>query len=132
MTLHPWQAAIDSPSPQPFSQSPVLSTLTGLYYEQGEKRLMLAVLIDAIDSIARYQSGQGAHSWGDCREALQWVLAHERGWLFSFENICTTLDIDSVRLRAALQAEFPMLFFTASHANTSHQKVSASLQPVRG
>lgn len=111
MASHLWQTTQDLPPRPTNSPSSRLAALTKLHYGQGEKRLMLAILIDAIGSIEHYQSGHGAHSWGDCRDALGWVLAHDRRWLFSFENICTTLEIDPAKLRTALQAEFPSLFF---------------------
>jgi hypothetical protein len=121
MALHLWQTARDLPLHLTSSPSSMLAALTRLHYRQGEKRLMLAVLIDAIGSIEHYQSGHGAHSWGDCRNALEWVLAQDRRWLFSFESICATLELDPARLRTALQAEFPSLFFTASRADTFRQ-----------
>jgi hypothetical protein len=132
MAFHLWQTTRDLPLRPPSSPSSMLAALTRLHYEQGEKRLMLAILIDAVGSIEHYQSGHGAHSWGDCRAALEWVLAHDRRWLFSFENICATLEIDSAKLRAALQEEFVSLFFTAARVNTYRQKVSVALRPVRG
>lgn len=132
MALHLWQIMRDIPLSQTHAHPPVLSVLTKLHYGQAEKRLMLAVLIDAIDRIAHYDSGRGAKNWGDCQDALKWVLACDPHWLFSFENICATLELDSAKLRSALQAEFPSLFFIATRANTYRQRVLVDLQPVRG
>lgn len=83
-------------------QPSLLTMLEQLHYQQGEKRLMLAVLRDAVICIERYQDARGAHSWPAFRAALSWVLSHDRRWPFSFENICLALDLDPVRLRSAL------------------------------
>jgi hypothetical protein len=132
MTLHSWRITpAQHPSP-PVPQLSVSDALTRLHYHQGEKRLMLAVLIDAISSIEHCSSGRGAKNWGDCQSAVQWVRAHDRQWLFSFENICAVLELDVDRLRTALQVEFPSLFFTASRVDTCHPKASVNLPPVRG
>src|SRR5262245_8333311 len=69
--------------------------LEQLSYQEGEKRLMLAVLIDAAGCIERYRNGRGAQSWVECRTALRWVLNRDRKWPFSFENICLALDLNS-------------------------------------
>lgn len=104
------------------SRSSLLTMLEQLHYQQGEKRLMLAVLRDAVLCIERYQSGHGAHSWPACRAALYWVLSHNRTWPFSFENICLALDLDPGRLRSALCT--PLLpLVTATHAGKFLLKV---------
>lgn len=81
----------------------VLGTLfERLDYREGEKRLMLAVLKDAVGCIERYGTEQRWQGWPACRAALQWVLSHDRTWPFSFENICLALDLDPSRLRSSL------------------------------
>jgi hypothetical protein len=89
--------------------SSVVAALTKLHYDQGEKRLMLAVLLDALDIIVTYNAGRRSQSWGEYQAALQWVMAEDHLWPFSFENICHALDLDCNKLRAALQAEFPAI-----------------------
>ncbi|MGH7965391.1 MAG: hypothetical protein ACRERD_26870 [Candidatus Binatia bacterium] len=102
--------------------SSLLTMLEQLHYQQGEKRLMLAVLKDAVACIERYHSARGVHSWSAFRAALGWVLSHDRTWPFSFENICLALDLDPVRLRSALYT--PLLpLATAIHAGKSPPKV---------
>src|SRR5437762_613743 len=113
------------------SSSSVISILMRLHYDHGEQRLMLAVLLDALNTIACHETRHRATNWGDCQAAVQWVQAQDRRWLFSFENICSTLDLNPVKLRAVLVAEFPALFFKASRASTFHPRVSVSPQPVQ-
>jgi len=96
--------------------------LERLRYQQGEKRLMLAVLKDAVGCIERYGTGQGPQGWPACCAALRWVLSHDRMWPFSFENICLALDLDPARLRLALCSPLlvnteraPATAFTSEH-----------------
>jgi hypothetical protein len=131
MELRSWKKGAAQHA-SPCVSSSVAAALSRLYYNQGEQRLMLAVLLDAINSIERYGMGQGANNWGDCQAAVRWVTAHEQKWPFSFENICMVLDLDSAKLRATLRAEFPALFLTRTHAGTSRPKASGALQSVQG
>jgi hypothetical protein len=36
-------------------------------------------------------------------EAREWVASTDRGWLFSFENICDTLEISAEYVRRGLR-----------------------------
>ena len=69
-----------------------------------EQRLMLAVLVDAINIL------QGWHRLGSARkrrafaEAAQWVNTRGTGYHFSFDSICDALGIDPAILRDRLSA----------------------------
>ena len=69
-----------------------------------EQRLMLAVLVDAINIL------QGWHRLGSARkrrafaEAGQWVNTRGTGYPFAFDSICDALGIDSEVLRERLSA----------------------------
>ena len=69
-----------------------------------EQRLMLAVLVDAINIL------QGWHRLGSARkrrafaEAAQWVNTRGTGYPFSFDSICDALGIDPAILRDRLSA----------------------------
>src|SRR5262249_31617575 len=67
-----------------------------------EKRLMIAILTDAIDCFLHYGSvhkrrGRVVH------EAEQWLLSGDPEWIFSFENICDFLGLNASYLRRGLQ-----------------------------
>src|SRR5215470_1440016 len=109
------------------SSSSVIGILTQLHYDHGEQRLMLAILLDALNTIACHETSHRAKNWGNCQAAVQWIQAQDRCWLFSFENICSILDLNPSKLRAALVAEFPALFFKANRASTFHPTASVSL-----
>jgi hypothetical protein len=130
MKLHLRQTRLSENASQTSSPS-VIGMLMRLHYDHGEQRLMLAILLDALNTIACHKTRHGAKNWGDCQTAVQWVRAQDRRWLFSFENICSALDLNPIKLRAALVAEFPALFFKTIRASTFHPTASVSLQPVR-
>ena len=68
----------------------------------GEKRLMAAVLADAIRIYLKLHGSHGAGSQILFRETERWLWSPERGWLLAFENVCDVLGIDAERLRRAL------------------------------
>lgn len=124
---------IDSPQLAPSFVSPsVAAALSRLHYHRGEQRLMLAVLVDAINSIECYGRRRGVNNWGDCQAAIRWMTAHDHKWPFSFENICLMLDLDAAKLRTVLRTAFPALFFTRTHGGTSRQRVLGDPQPAPG
>jgi hypothetical protein len=70
---------------------------------RGERRLMLAVLQDALDCYQKYafaRDGHGRQAFGD---AETWISCGDRDWYFSFENICETLDINPDFLRRGMR-----------------------------
>jgi hypothetical protein len=69
---------------------------------RGEKRLMLAVLEDALDCFQKYAVARDGHGQQLFDEAHQWIASSDRGWFFSYENICETLEINPEYLRRGL------------------------------
>jgi hypothetical protein len=68
----------------------------------GEKRLMLAVLADAVDIFLK-GDGRDARSRRLLAETAEWVRADDDG-PFSFVNVCETLGLDASCLRRGLVA----------------------------
>jgi hypothetical protein len=67
-----------------------------------EKRLMLAVLEDAVSC---FQDNVLAHSEKKRRisqEAEEWIRGEESDWFFSFENICEVFGINPEYVRQGL------------------------------
>ena len=69
---------------------------------QPEKRLMSAVLLDAIECFQKYPVLHDEYENRLFREAENWILDNDREWLFSFINICDALTIDPHYLREGL------------------------------
>lgn len=69
----------------------------------GEKRLMLAVLQDALDCFQKYafaKDGQGQQMFSDAND---WMCNEDRAWYFSYENICEILEINPEYLRCGVK-----------------------------
>src|SRR5262249_29989513 len=70
---------------------------------RGEKRLMLAVLQDALDCYQKYAFARDTHGRQLFADANDWISCQDRDWYFSFENICETLEISPAYLRQGVQ-----------------------------
>jgi len=78
-------------------------TLLGKKPLQGEKRLLLAMLEDAVHCFQTYLLARKPHERRLFQEAEDWINSKDLHWFFSFENICEILGIHPGRLREALQ-----------------------------
>ncbi|OGZ45941.1 MAG: hypothetical protein A3J54_02975 [Candidatus Ryanbacteria bacterium RIFCSPHIGHO2_02_FULL_45_13b] len=67
-----------------------------------ERRLMLAVVKDAVVTYLKYKNKQSKKELRLFTEIHTWFESTDEGWLFSFENICAVLDMDSQAVRKAL------------------------------
>ena len=69
---------------------------------EGERRLMLAVLEDAVDSYRKYALARDPREQACFLEAREWFVSTDRSWLFAFENICDVLEMNADYLRSGL------------------------------
>ena len=67
-----------------------------------EKRLMFAVLDDAIACFQKYVSAREGRGKQNFRETEEWFLEENSEWPFAFENICDVLGLDPHYLRQGL------------------------------
>lgn len=80
----------------------------------GERRLLFAVLQDAVNSFLRYRNDQTARGKRLFREEQEWLWSTDRDSLCTFENICAHLDLEPDVLRRGLAR-----FLTAEPAKLS-------------
>ena len=69
-----------------------------------EKRLMLAVLEEAVATYQRFAETRTRHGEKLFLEAEEWINSPNRDWPYSSENICHALGIDPEYLRRGLAA----------------------------
>jgi hypothetical protein len=67
-----------------------------------ERRLMLALLSDAVVVLQRRAPGHPGDAARDVKEAERWVLSDDRRWPYSFVNVCDALGLAHQPLRRAL------------------------------
>ena len=70
---------------------------------QGEKRLMLAVLEEAVATFQRNTHAKTRRGQRLFREAEEWIQSEDVSWTFAFENVCHTLGLDPEYLRGGLE-----------------------------
>lgn len=70
---------------------------------EGPRRLMLAVLQDALECYQKYAFAREGYGQQLFEEAQAWIFSSDRTWQFSFLNICETLDIDPDYVRRGLE-----------------------------
>lgn len=78
--------------------------LRNIHYAQGEKRLMSAILEDAIDCFQKYLWARDNRSRSLRLEAELWLLSDDDNWPFSFVNVCGALDFEFLAIRRGLMA----------------------------
>jgi hypothetical protein len=69
---------------------------------QPEKRLMLAVLEEAIATFQRHALSPTRQSRRLVEEVEEWSQGSSSEWPFSFDNICAALDLEPEYLRAGM------------------------------
>ncbi len=69
---------------------------------EGERRLMLAVLEDAVSCFQKYAGSPRPRAQRLYREAEDWLLDTDGSWPFSFEAVCIVLGYDSSYVRKRL------------------------------
>lgn len=70
---------------------------------EGEKRLILSVLEDAIECFMKYIDSTTHKGQRLFREADEWISLEDRHWIFSFDNVCDMLDINPEYMRRGIQ-----------------------------
>jgi len=69
---------------------------------QPEKRLMLAVLEDAVGTFQKYVTAPTRRGQRLFNEAEEWFASESTDWPFGFENVCQALGLEPGYLRAGL------------------------------
>jgi hypothetical protein len=69
---------------------------------EGEKRLMIAILKDAVECLNKYRGARSSSGHSQYQNALEWVEDEGTEWLFSFNNICDLLGFDPDYFRKVL------------------------------
>jgi len=71
-------------------------------FTDGEHRLMVAILEDAIDVYRKQAAARDTRKRHMFEDAEAWIEDRDATWIFSFENICTVLDLEPQYIRRGL------------------------------
>lgn len=69
---------------------------------EGEKRLVAAVLADAVECYMKQIDTTDPRGRQLFEEAEIWIFTENRGWFFSFDSICEILGLDPTYLRRGI------------------------------
>jgi hypothetical protein len=70
--------------------------------QEPERRLAIAVLQDAVDCYQKHLRARDRKARQLFVDAEEWITSDDRGWPFSFENVCDLLQINPEYLRRGL------------------------------
>lgn len=68
------------------------------------KRLLAAVLMDAVQEFQELTQSGRAQDAERRREVTAWFFARSDGWPFAFENVCDQLDLNAGLIRSRIAA----------------------------
>ena len=68
-----------------------------------ERRLMVAVLEDAVHVYLKHVGATSEPARELFEEAAEWIEDRDATWFYSFENVCAVLDIDADYIRRGLR-----------------------------
>ncbi|MGE5307321.1 MAG: hypothetical protein ACM3TN_28785 [Alphaproteobacteria bacterium] len=92
-----------------------------------EKRLILAILDDAVQSFIATMRPRNPKELREFEAAQTWIMEANSDWIFSFESVCDQLGLDPDYLRGGLQK----LKIEASHAPRTRQARAGRLPRAR-
>jgi hypothetical protein len=70
----------------------------------GERALMFAVLVDALDTYVRTRNAKGHRKRAEFNEVDSWIRSRNTGSPFAFENICDSLGFNPDAVRFSLKS----------------------------
>ena len=88
--------------PDPLLPAQYLENLRRKTLLEPEKKLMLAVLEDAINCFQVNVVAQSGRRKKLFNEAENWIMKHDNDWIFSFVNVCELLQFNPEYLRRGL------------------------------
>lgn len=68
----------------------------------GERRLMIAVLEDAVNCFMKQLHATDPKARQLFTDAEEWIANDDRSWFFAFDNVCETLDLNPDYVREGL------------------------------
>jgi hypothetical protein len=78
---------------------PALLESTRADVAEGERRLLIAVLVHALRSLFRDAEKPGRGALRRLRQDMRWLTSPDRTDLFTFERICESIGVDPQRIR---------------------------------
>lgn len=103
-TIGPYTAGSDILQPDAVLASQFFDSLRGPARPEGERRLLVAMLEDAVRCFQQHRAAPTRQKRVLYTQAKQWITSRDESWIFSFDNVCGALGIDPEWLRRRLLA----------------------------
>jgi hypothetical protein len=111
------------------NDTPLLDANTPTVAE-GERRLMIAVLVHALRSMFRDAEKPGRGALRRLRQDLKWITSPDRDDLFAFERICEAIGIEPQPVRHHVLQELGAVTQLLAAAPPRRRSRQQQLQPV--
>lgn len=98
---------------------------------RSEHRLMMAVLDEAISCFQKHLLARDKRGRQLFREAEEWIMSEDTDQLFSFENLCHMVGLDSAYLQRGLR-RWRERELARHSSSADSQAVTASLSEAMG
>jgi hypothetical protein len=89
----------------------------------GERKLLLAVLQDAVASFFHYRQDPTTRDRRLFRETHEWLWSTDRQWLCSFESICDNLHLDADYIRRGLKLYYDPVAFSSTPPPVQRRRI---------
>ena len=116
-----WVASNDAPAMLDMVRSEVA---------EGERRLLIAVLVHALRSLFRDAEKPGRGAARRLRQDLRWLTSHDRTEIFAFERICEALSLDPDRIRGRILNDLGVQTMTAVLEPPPSRRRQRSVMPM--
>lgn len=97
---------------------------------EGEKRLVLSVLEDAIECFMKCIDSSTNKGQRLFRDAEEWITLEDKKWVFSFDNVCEMLDINPEYMRRGLRQWKERKLVAIEHARIARAEQAAAAAAV--
>jgi hypothetical protein len=109
------------------------ATFRQSHHREPERRLMVAILEDAVSCLSMNPYQCNPHQRKQYEESRRWVTTDEESdWIFSFKNICEALGLDASYLRQGLmRREIVITMPAAGKRRTAKVRGSSQRKKLR-
>ncbi len=99
---------------------------------EGEKRLVLSVLEDAIECFMKCIDSSTNKGQRLFRDAEEWINLEDKKWVFSFDNVCDMLDVNPEYMRRGLREWKERKLIAIERARLARAEQAASVAEQGG
>lgn len=98
--------------------------------DTGARRLVLAVLANAVETLRLYHDKSPRLARSRTAEVIDWITSDDELWPFSYINVCGYLNIEPGRLRRTILEKYgPKRKEQHDESHESHERIDICVVP---